>query len=77
MLLHDLAHNIKSEAQPPTCRSISTFNLEEAVEQQRLGKPGWTREVEKMTRWGATVTDAEKEPLVDYLVKSYGLRSLK
>ena len=47
------------------------------VQQQRLGKPGWTREVEKMVRWGATVTDAEKESLVDYLVKSYGPRPLK
>ena len=46
------------------------------VAQQRLGKPGWTREVEKMVRWGATVTDAEKEPLVDYLVKTYGPRPL-
>lgn len=46
------------------------------VQQQRLGKPGWTREVEKMVRWGATVTDAEKEALVDYLVKSYGPRPL-
>ena len=44
------------------------------VEAQRLGKPGWTREVEKMVRWGAKVTDAEKEPLVDYLVSSYGPR---
>lgn len=46
------------------------------VEQQRLGKPGWTREVEKMVRWGAIVTDAEKESLVDYLVKNYGPRPL-
>ncbi|MBL8188841.1 MAG: hypothetical protein JNK38_12585 [Acidobacteria bacterium] len=46
------------------------------VEQQRLGKPGWTREVEKMVRWGATVTDAEKEPLVEYLVSTYGPRPL-
>lgn len=46
------------------------------VEAQRLGKPGWTREVEKMVRWGAVVTDAEKEPLVDYLANSYGLRPL-
>ncbi|MFN0110201.1 MAG: hypothetical protein ACKVZH_15205 [Blastocatellia bacterium] len=46
------------------------------VAAQRLGKPGWTREVEKMVRWGATVTDAEKESLVDYLVKTYGPRPL-
>jgi cytochrome c5 len=41
--------------------------------QQRLSRPGWTREVEKMIRWGATVTEAEKEPLIDYLFQNYGL----
>jgi cytochrome c5 len=44
------------------------------TEQQRLSRAGWTREVEKMVRWGATVTDAEKEPLVDYLTNRYGPR---
>jgi cytochrome c5 len=44
------------------------------TEQQRLSRAGWTREVEKMMRWGATVTDAEKEPLVDYLANRYGPR---
>lgn len=53
-----------------TCHEV------DLIEQQRLGKPGWTREVEKMVRWGATVTDAEKEPLVEYLVKHYGPRPL-
>lgn len=53
-----------------TCHEV------DLIEQQRLGKPGWTREVEKMVRWGASVTDAEKEPLVDYLVKHYGPRPL-
>lgn len=49
----------------------------EMTAQQRLTRAAWTREVEKMIRWGATVTDAEKEPLVDYLAKSYGQRPLK
>jgi cytochrome c5 len=40
--------------------------------QQRLSRPGWTREVEKMIRWGADVSDAEKGPLVDYLAQTYG-----
>lgn len=38
------------------------------TEQQRLSPTGWTREVEKMMRWGARVPDAEKESLVDYLL---------
>jgi hypothetical protein len=42
--------------------------------QQRLSRQGWTREVEKMMRWGAAVTDAEKEPLIDFLFNSYGPR---
>jgi len=37
------------------------------AEQQRLSRPAWVREVEKMIRWGAAVTDAEKDSLVDFL----------
>ncbi len=33
------------------------------IEQQKLSKTGWTRSVEKMMRWGATIPDADKEPL--------------
>jgi cytochrome c2 len=42
--------------------------------QQRLSRQGWTREVEKMIRWGAVVSDAEKKPLIDFLFNSYGPR---
>jgi cytochrome c1 len=44
------------------------------TEQQRLSRQGWTREVEKMIRWGAVVSDTEKGPLVDYLSRSFGPR---
>jgi cytochrome c553 len=37
------------------------------IEQQRLGRAGWEREVEKMIRWGARVDPADKMPLVAYL----------
>src|SRR5262249_47103375 len=39
---------------------------------QRLSRQGWVREVEKMIRWGATVSDAEKEVLVDYFAAHFG-----
>ncbi len=45
--------------------------------QQRLSRQGWTREVDKMVRWGAIVTDAEKEPLVDYLYANFGPRDIR
>lgn len=54
-----------------TCHEV------DLVEAQRLGTPGWTREVDKMIRWGATVTDTEKAPLVEYLTKTYGPRPFK
>lgn len=53
------------------CLSCHEIDL---VEQQRLSRPGWTREVEKMIRWGAAVTEEEKESLIDHLFKNYGPR---
>ncbi|MGH9202652.1 MAG: hypothetical protein ACRD2A_15615 [Vicinamibacterales bacterium] len=44
------------------------------VEQQRLGRAGWVREVDKMVRWGATVNPAEKDALVDHLARRFGVR---
>ncbi len=44
------------------------------TEQQRLTPAGWTREVEKMVRWGARVSDEDKPALVDYLSGLYGVR---
>lgn len=41
------------------------------VRQQRLDRPKWNREVEKMIRWGAPVPAAEKDALVDYLAEKY------
>ena len=38
------------------------------IDQQKLSRAGWVREVEKMMRWGATVSDTDKDPLVDFLV---------
>ena len=44
------------------------------VEQQRLSRAGWVREVEKMIRWGATVADSERDTLIDYLTSTFGPR---
>jgi cytochrome c5 len=44
------------------------------IEQQRLTPTGWTRSVEKMMRWGAAVSDAEKQPLIDHLASRFGPR---
>src|SRR5262245_20841159 len=49
-----------------------TCHEPDLIVMQRLSRQGWTREVEKMIRWGATVADPEKEILVDYLAAHFG-----
>jgi hypothetical protein len=40
--------------------------------QQRLTKPAWTKEVDKMTKWGAVVDPADRDALIDYLSSNFG-----
>ena len=35
--------------------------------QQRLGKGAWTKEVDKMVKWGAVVDPADRDAFIDYL----------
>jgi cytochrome c5 len=49
-------------------RACLTCHESDLVDQQRLSRAGWVREVDKMIRWGAIVPDAEKDALVDYLL---------
>lgn len=44
------------------------------VEQQRLTRTGWVREVDKMVRWGAAVGETEKDALADHLAGQFGVR---
>ena len=37
------------------------------IVQQRLGKAAWTKEVEKMTKWGAVVDPGDREAFIEYL----------
>ncbi len=39
--------------------------------QQRLSKSTWTKEVDKMTKWGALVDPADRDPLIDYLSTNF------
>ena len=40
--------------------------------QQRLSKAAWTKEVDKMTKWGAVVEPQDRDPLIDYLSSNFG-----
>ncbi len=37
------------------------------IVQQRLSKKGWTKEVDKMIKWGAVVDPADRDAFIDYL----------
>lgn len=39
--------------------------------QQRLSKVAWTKEVDKMTKWGAVVDPADRDALIDYLSSNF------
>lgn len=42
------------------------------IVQQRLSKAAWTKEVDKMVKWGAVVDAADRDALIDYLSSNFG-----
>jgi hypothetical protein len=40
--------------------------------QQRLSKPAWAKEVDKMIKWGAVVDPQDRDALIDYLSENFG-----
>ena len=55
-------------------RACTTCHETDMIEQQRLTRGRWVGSVDKMIRWGATVTPAEKDALVDYLASRFAPR---
>ena len=39
--------------------------------QQRLSKAAWTKEVDKMAKWGALVDSKDRDALIDYLSTNF------
>lgn len=54
-----------------TRNACTTCHEADMIVQQRLGKAAWTREVDKMIRWGAEVKGDDREQLIEYLAKHY------
>ena len=49
----------------------------DVVEQQRLTRGQWEKELDKMGRWGAKVKPEDREGILDYLVRYFGSASAK
>jgi hypothetical protein len=56
----------KAEASCLTCHEARI------ILQQRLSKPAWTKEVDKMIKWGAEVDPKDHDALVDYFSANFG-----
>ena len=41
------------------------------IVQQRLSKAAWTKEVDKMVKWGALVEPQDRDALIDYLSANF------
>ncbi len=68
------SHDRVAEGEAVFKRACLMCHGADLTEQQRLSPTGWTREVEKMMRWGAVVSDAEKPALVDFLSSRFPVR---
>ena len=60
-----------SAAEATYKRACLVCHESDIISQQKLSKAGWTNSVNKMIRWGASVPDAEKEALIDYLAAQF------
>src|ERR1700737_5240565 len=41
------------------------------IVQQRLGKAAWTKEVDKMIKWGAVVDPGDRDAVIEYLSENF------
>ncbi len=58
----------------PTATTVCTeCHDSRMIVQQRLSKAAWTKEVDKMTKWGATVDAKDRDALIDYLSTNFGV----
>jgi len=59
----------------PAQQKVTTACLEchdsSIILQQRLSKGAWTKEVDKMVKWGAVVDAADRDAFIDYLSTNF------
>jgi len=44
---------------------------EHIIVQQRLSKDAWTKDVDKMIRWGTLLDPKDRDPLIEYLSTNF------
>lgn len=66
--------DLRDPASAVYARACLVCHQADIIEQQRLTRAGWARELDKMLRWGATVSAEEQGPLINYLTDRFGPR---
>ena len=64
-----LPNGIMVQKVQTTCTECHDANI---IVQQRLSKNQWTKEVDKMTKWGALVDPADRDGFIQYLSSHFG-----
>ena len=65
-----LAPRVSGQA-PPAGLPCHTASI---IVQQQLDRRVWTKEMDKMIRWGAPVAPEDREALIDYFAQHFGPR---
>jgi len=68
--------SLTADLPPGTMQAKATTSCLECHEariilQQRLSKAAWTKEVDKMVKWGAVVDPNDRDALLDYLTTNF------
>jgi mono/diheme cytochrome c family protein len=58
--------------QEKAAEACSTCHESRIIEQQRLSKAAWTKEMDKMIKWGAEVDPKDRDTLIDYFSANFG-----
>ena len=72
-----LATNVSAQQLPAGAgldvlkRRCASCHESDIISSQKLTLTGWTRSVDKMVRWGASITAAEREVLQSYLAQHF------
>jgi hypothetical protein len=72
----DKSANLNESLPEGTMQAKATTGCTECHEariivQQRLSKAAWTKEVDKMIKWGALVDSGDHDALIDYLSTNF------
>src|ERR1700687_12750 len=58
--------------QRKAAEACSTCHESRIVVQQRLSKSAWTKEMDKMVKWGAEVDPKDRDAMIDYFSTNFG-----